>query len=203
MKLNLKSIQNMTSKTKSFVFTFVCVFFAVLLNVGGSMLAGNIAFPLYMDSVSTIAVAALFGLIPAIFVAILSNGLLAIFATTPWPFTTCHILTAVFAHLIFKFGGKNESYKQRFSIILFMWAGLASAISNTTVGSSISNFLFRGTTAIPQVDTAVQGIYLISRNLPFAVYWGGTLTNLADKAISVIISYTLYVLITKKLSQRN
>ncbi len=37
---------------------------------------------------------------------------------------------------------------------------------------------FSANTTIPQVDNAVQGIYVVTKNLSFAAYFGGTVTNL-------------------------
>ena len=52
-------------------------------------------------------------------------------------------------------------------------------------------------TAIPQVDNAVQGIYVVTHSLTFAAYFGGTVTNLIDKAFSATVSLFVYRVIRK------
>lgn len=187
---------------KRVFFIIFYTLFAILINTLGSVFAGKISFPLYLDSILTISVAALCGLIPAIICAMISNGILAFWFHTALPFMLCHICTAVLAWIIFKYGKKEDNLsttkkQNEIPLDLFMWAGLASALSNTTLGSSFSNFIFKGNTTIPQVDNAVQGIYVVTQNLPFAVYLGGTLTNLVDKALSALICFIVYKIIKK------
>ena len=52
-------------------------------------------------------------------------------------------------------------------------------------------------TVIPQVDNAVQGIYVVTRSLTFAAYFGGTVTNLLDKVFSATVSLFVYRVIRK------
>lgn len=183
--------------------------FATATNIAGSLFAGVIAFPLYLDSVMTIAVASLCGLFPAVLCAVFSNGAMAIFGNTAWPFMSCHICTAIIAYYIFKHERKvmnseepkenllvNKSTKQKSLLIeSFMWVGLFSALSNTAIGSSLSNFVFSAKTTIPQVDNAVQGIYVVTQNLTWAAYLGGTLTNLVDKSLSALVSFIAYKIV--------
>ena len=52
-------------------------------------------------------------------------------------------------------------------------------------------------TVIPQVDNAVQGIYVVTHSLTFAAYFGGTVTNLLDKVFSATVSLFVYRVIRK------
>ena len=52
-------------------------------------------------------------------------------------------------------------------------------------------------TVIPQVDNAVQGIYVVTHSLIFAAYFGGTVTNLLDKVFSATVSLFVYRVIRK------
>ena len=61
----------------------------------------------------------------------------------------------------------------------------------------MSALFYKATTSVPQVDNAVQGIYVVIRNLNVAAYIGGTLTNLVDKIISAAICYAGYQLILR------
>lgn len=183
-------IQNKLSVKKiAFIITFTVA--SILINYSGSVLAGIIAFPLYLDSILTIAVVALCGLIPGLICAALSNLLLSIFAHTGILFMICHLSTAIVAWLVFR----NENKKNPsspFSTSSFIWVGFISAITNSIIGDSISNFVYAANTSIPQVDNAVQGIYVVTRNLTYAAYFGGTMTNLVDKLICATISLFVY-----------
>lgn len=196
----------MKKSAKHILFIILFTLFATAANIAGSLFAGVIAFPLYLDSVMTIAVASLCGLAPAIICAVVSTGAMAVFGNTAWPFMTCHISTAIIAYYVFKHEHKvmniegqkenlliNKSTRQKsLSIESFMWVGFFSALSNTAIGSSLSNFVFSAKTTIPQVDNAVQGIYVVTQNLTWAAYLGGTLTNLVDKALSALVSFITY-----------
>ena len=219
---------------KQRIFTIVFTITGISINYLCSYLAGLIAFPLYLDSLLTIAVTALCGLVPGIVCAVGSNVLLCIFANTGILFTLCHISTAVVAHLVFySCGGFNTrtlcvltkgikadcnhlmrtTYsdacvgvvdferkkaaslsKTNFSYTTenFMWIGFISAVTNSVLGDTISYFFYSANTAIPQVDNAVQGIYVVTKSLKFAAYFGGTVTNLIDKVFSAAVSLFVY-----------
>ena len=178
---------------------FIVLFTAVSIGINylGDLLAGLIAFPLYLDSVMTIAVTSLCGLVPGIICAVASNLLLYIFANTGILFMPCHISTAVIAYFVFRTERKNHLKEKLLSSSSFMWAGFFAALSNSILGDTMSAFFYKGNTSIPQVDNAVQGIYVVIRNLNVATYIGGTLTNLVDKIISAAICYAVYRLILR------
>ena len=100
--------ENLTDKLTSKKWTSRRIIFTVLftaisigINYLGSFLAGLIAFPLYLDSVMTIAVTALCGLVPSLICAFGSNLLLFIFAHTGIFFSACHLSTALIAWMVF------------------------------------------------------------------------------------------------------
>lgn len=184
------------SSMKQRIFTIVFTVTGISINYLCSYLAGLIAFPLYLDSLLTIAVTALCGLVPGIVCAVGSNVLLCIFANTGILFTLCHISTAVVAHLVFYSEREKAASlsKTNFSYTTenFMWIGFISAVTNSVLGDTISYFFYSANTAIPQVDNAVQGIYVVTKSLKFAAYFGGTVTNLIDKVFSAAVSLFVY-----------
>lgn len=196
-------------KRKIFIIIFIVS--AIGINYLCSYLAGLIAFPLYLDSIMTIAVSALCGFIPGIICAVASNFLLYIFAHTGIFFTICHVSTAVVAHMVFSREFRNSSkasgirdvrninYSSSFSYSTesFMWIGLISAITNSVLGDTISYFFYSANTTIPQVDNAVQGIYVVTKSMKFAAYFGGTVTNLIDKVFSATVSMFIYRIFRK------
>lgn len=181
---------------KQRIFTIVFTITGISINYLCSYLAGLIAFPLYLDSLLTIAVTALCGLVPGIVCAVGSNVLLCIFANTGILFTLCHISTAVVAYLVFYSEREKAASLSKtsfsYSTENFMWIGLISAVTNSVLGDTISYFFYSANTAIPQVDNAVQGIYVVTKSLKFAAYFGGTVTNLIDKVFSAAVSLFVY-----------
>ena len=183
------------------LFSALCIIIAVIANFFGSVLARNITLPLYLDSVLTLAVTALCGLWAGIACAVLSNGALWIFYNTSLPFTLCHVLTAVCAYIVFRkfrspnstslFSASLRNDAAEFSIDAFLWAGLWSAITNAISGNVLVSLLFASATS-PNVDSSVQGIFIVVPNLTFATYYAGVLTNLTDKIVSAVVSYGAY-----------
>ena len=188
--------KNVMNRISLRMFTVIFTIASILINYMCSYLAGLVAFPLYLDSLLTIAVTALCGLIPGIMCAIASNALLCIFANTGILFMLCHISTAVVAHLVFYSERKKAKTpsKTDFSYTTenFMWIGFISAITNSILGDTISYLFYSANTSIPQVDNVVQGIYVVTQSLTFAAYFGGTVTNLIDKVFSATVSLFVY-----------
>ena len=184
------------SSMKQRIFTIVFTITGISINYLCSYLAGLIAFPLYLDSLLTIAVTALCGLVPGIVCAVGSNVLLCIFANTGILFTLCHISTAVVAYLVFYSEREKAASLSKtsfsYSTENFMWIGFISAVTNSVLGDTISYFFYSANTSIPQVDNAVQGIYVVTKSLKFAAYFGGTVTNLIDKVFSAAVSLFVY-----------
>ena len=81
--------------TRNYIFLTLLILISALLNIFCSIIASKTNFPLYMDSFATIAVAAISGLVPAIFVAVLTNGTLFLFGQLKLIFVLCQLMTAV------------------------------------------------------------------------------------------------------------
>lgn len=177
-----------------------CIFIiiSVFLNCMGSLLAGKISFPLYLDSIMTISIVALFGLVPGIICAVFTNIALQLFNNVNIFFVSCHLCTVFLSWIIFNSAKKNSTdNKENISVTYFMYAGLASAVSNAILGSILSVILFGGNTPNPQVNNCVQGIYFIFGNIDAATYIGGAVTNLVDKTISALVGFFIYKTYTK------
>ena len=94
--------------------------------------------------------------------------------------------------MVFRTERKNHPNEKLLSADSFMWAGFLAAISNSIIGDTISTFVYGANTSIPQVDNAVQGIYVVIRSLPVAAYIGGTITNFVDKLVSATVCLFIY-----------
>ena len=183
---------------KNILVTLCVLAVALLVNCTGSVIATKITFPLYLDSVMTIGVTALCGLIPGIICAILSNGILFLFDYTMLPFMSCHILTAVLSWLVFaREDKKNDSRSflernQSYEIDAFLWAGVWVALSNAILGNIIADMLFGARVNRQNSECTVQGIYVVTRNLLYSTYLAGFVENITDKMLSAVLSYGLY-----------
>ena len=166
------------------------IFISSALNIAGSILASETGFPLYMDSFATIAVAAVGGFVPAVIVALVTNGTLFCLGRLKLIFILCQLMTAVGSWAIFRLAKKNG--EEKFSLDSFMFAGILSSISNGIFGSLFAAFYHYNLTAIE------KGILFVTDNVIAANLIGGFLLNLLDKALAAFIAYGMYLLMIKK-----
>lgn len=188
-----KKIGNLNSALNLLVTVLITVS-AIFANYFGAIYAEKFVIPLYLDSILTIAVVAITGLIPGLACAFLSCLLLIILRSAPALFTICHIMTALLAAFVFHYYD-SKSKGEYYSLSCFLWAGFWAALSNGIIGNIISYFVFRGRTGRPSANVLVQGIYSATQNLSFAIHFGGLLQNVADKILSAVLSYLIYKLI--------
>lgn len=178
---------------KRVIFIFLATLFCIFVNYAGSVLAEILVFPLYLDSLLTIGLASLCGLIPAIVCALLSNIVLSIFTHCSILFSVCHICTAVFAWLVFFYYRRQSFPKyESFSFEAFLWAGFWAAISNAILGNIIADLVFAANTGRPSANTVVQGMYIVIPNLFFVNNLAGLVENFVDKILSGILSFCFY-----------
>lgn len=173
---------------KRFLLQSIFTVSAVLINYSGSLLASIIVFPLYLDSLLTVAVTACCGLAPGLLCAVFSNILLTVFSSASIWFTTCHLLTALIAWYVFYIYRRKNPNKEC-TIDIFLWVGLFTAIVNGILGNIIVSIVLSSISSRPQVDAVVQGIYVVIHNLQVATHLGGIIENLVDKILSALISY--------------
>lgn len=183
---------------KNILFTLCTLIVAVIVNCFGSVIATNITFPLYLDSVLTIGVTAICGLMPGLLCAVLSNGILYFFDYTMLPFMSCHIITSLFAWLVFLHADKKNRRRPLFEressyeIDAFLWAGVFSALSNAILGNIIADLLFGARVNRQNAECTVQGIFIVTRNLFYSTYLAGFIENITDKMLSAVCSYGMY-----------
>ena len=183
---------------KNIIFMICTLAIAVLINCIGSVIATKITFPLYLDSILTIGVTALCGLMPGLLCAVLSNGILYFFDYTMLPFMSCHIVTALLAWLVFVHADKKNKKRplfdqaQAYEIDAFLWAGVFVALSNAVLGNIIADLLFGARVNRQNAECTVQGIYIVTRNLFYSTYLAGFIENITDKMLSAVCSYGMY-----------
>lgn len=179
----------MNYRQKNIYFPLLILFSSVL-NIAGSILAGESSFPLYMDSFATIAIAAMGGFVPSVIVATLTNWTLFLLGRLKLIFILCQLMTALGSAVIFALAKKNG--EEKISLDSFMTAGILSAFTNGIFGSLFAAFYHYNLTAIE------QGILFVTNNVIAANLIGGFLLNLLDKAFAAFIAYGMYLLILKK-----
>lgn len=175
------------------LFIIIAAFLCIFVNYMGSVLAEVVVFPLYLDSLLTIGIASLCGLIPAIACAVLSNVVLSLFTHCSILFTVCHICTAVFAWLVF-YHYRRKSFPQQtlYNFDSFLWAGFWAAITNAILGNIIADLVFAANTGRPSANTVVQGMYVVIPNLFLVNNIAGLVENFVDKILSALLSFCFY-----------
>ena len=178
---------------KRVLFIILATVFSIIVNYIGSLVAEIVVFPLYLDSLLTIGLAALCGFIPAIVCAVISNIVLSFFTHCSILFTVCHICTAVFAWLVFYLQKrKSPNLKSLYTFDSFLWAGFWAAISNAVLGNLIAELVFAANTGRPSANTVVQGIYVVIPNLTLTNNLAGLVENFVDKILSALLSFCFY-----------
>ena len=187
----IASYEKITLKRELFI--IIAAFLCILVNYAGSVLAEVVVFPLYLDSLLTIGIASLCGLIPAIACAVLSNVVLSLFTYCSILFTVCHICTAVFAWLVF-YHYRRKSFPQQtlYNFDSFLWAGFWAAITNAILGNIIADLVFAANTGRPSANTVVQGMYVVIPNLFLVNNIAGLVENFVDKILSALLSFCFY-----------
>ena len=146
----------------------------------------------------TIGVTAVCGLVPGLFCGFISNGILFLLDNVWHQFIVCHMLTAFFAWLVFYMADRKNSKismlnkRKPYPIECFLWAGLFSAISNTILGTVICCLFFGKVEDRQYANYAIQGLFLITKNLYFSVYLAEFSANLTDKMLCAVTSFGLY-----------
>ncbi len=198
----LKKQEKITSKKIAFIICYTL--FAIGINYLGSLIAEIIVFPLYLDSILTISVAALCGLIPSLLCAFISNFILSIWTNSSILFSVCHICTALFAWCVFyaesKLNEQSGIRKTEISIDAFFWAGVWAAIANAILGNLIANLAFGSSPPMPQANIVVQCVYVAFNNQSLANNLAGIVENLIDKFLSAFISFGMYKIFIRKKS---
>ena len=177
---------------------FICLYslLCIAVNYLGARFAAAANFPLYLDSILTISVVALCGVIPGIICAVSTNMLMVIFMGSSPLYTLCHITTAVIALLVF-IHYKNKYPTEDLSVDAFLWVGFFSAISNAILGNIITDKVYGALTGLPQADTVAQAFFTAVHNRLFCIYTSGLIQNLTDKMISTLISFIIYKNLTR------
>jgi len=150
-----------------------------LLNATAGTIVHALQIPVYLDSILTIIVTLHFGLFPGLITALVTNGILAITDQVLFPFVCCNIATALLSWWFVSHRWLNRASG-------FIWLGIAIALANGILGSTLSYYLYSGVTMVHGIDRLVTGLVVTGQSLLTAVFWSGMITNLLDKLVSTL-----------------
>lgn len=142
--------------------------------------------PLFMDSILTAVAAALFGVLPGLAVAVLTNVFQEAFhgfAGRNLPFALCGAATALIVGLWARRGGFR-------TLGAAFLASIAVALANSLLGSAIAVFVYGGTTA-SNIDNLVAAFALVTDSILSAAFLARFPMNLVDKTIAVFAAWGL------------
>jgi hypothetical protein len=169
------------------------VFCNVLFNVSMNFLPGV---PLFMDSLFTVAVTLITGLIPGLVTGLLSNFAFTI-VTPPdlyVPGAEIYALCSMSSALVVYLFARKKNALVFFDLFLL---SILVAFVNSVLGGIISSVLFRGIDKFPS-DYIVAGMLIQDIPMTTAAIFARIPLNLIDKSIAVFGGYGIYVVANRK-----
>lgn len=168
---------------------------AVVLNVVGGTLVGLLSLPfLFLDTIGTFLVAALFGIRWAILVGVVSNLVLGVTSgPSDIPFALVQVVIAVIVGFI----ANRWGYTIRTAPI----AGIIVAIVAPLVGTAIAIAVFGGLTG-GAIDVLVLWLEQSGQSAFGAAFWPRLGSNLVDKILTAFVTLALLKAIPESLVKR-
>lgn len=157
---------------------------AALVNLLLFQLFLFIDFPLFMDSISTAVIAALFGPLSGVLTALLTHLGLEIWSGFSWlyaPWVLCSISTALLIGGAAR-PGLFDTIPQLVIVVLLV------SLANAFCGALLHTVLYDGI-AEHSTDMVVQGFQLLTGKLFWAAFWARVPINVVDKGLAVILAY--------------
>jgi len=169
------------------IIVLFAVFGGSLLNLALFYFVEVMQLPVFLDSIFTIMVTAVFGIWPGIVVGFLTNAgmeVLDAFSGTKIPFAAVNILTAILTALLVRKGFFDSIPGILVSVMII-------ALANALAGAFIVTLVFGGTTD-ESVDQIVRAITVTGKSLFTSAFLGRILINVVDKGLSLLIVYPVY-----------
>ncbi len=167
------------------------VFAGVLVNVLLSYLMNGLGLPLFLDTAGTISVTVLCGLVPGIFVAILTNVICMAFNPYAMYFTFINALIAVFtSYYTGRYSLKKLSKLILYILSLSLFAGIVSSV--------VQWLLFHGPqhNLISEMASGISGASEMSMFNAFLIT--NVFLNVLDKGISSLFVLGLLYVVPQK-----
>lgn len=186
------------SKKKRFPITVLAVIVAGLLNGIFCMISLNLSLPVFLDSIFTVMIAALFGLWPGLIVGLLSNFFFEVLSGFPgyyYPFAIVNISTALVTWLHVKYGHFEKASDA-------LWTIISLALINSVVGAILAAIVYGGVT-YKHVDSIVRAVVVTGQSVFTSAIFGRILINLVDKGIAVMMVFPIYRYFYRKWTNRD
>ncbi|SCZ77527.1 HD-GYP domain-containing protein [Pseudobutyrivibrio xylanivorans] len=174
---------------------WLLVLFGVAINLLPAFLTNLTGVPLFLDTIGTVVVSCVGGILPGIFTGLITNALCSIYNGVSMYFAIVNILIAMLSALYMeRFAYRGFRYKVYF--------GLAAGILSGGVGAYIQWHLFMS----PQnvlIQDSIERLTMatgISYAATFAVV--NTVVNIMDKALSIGIALNIIHFIPEKYKQK-
>ena len=173
--------------------SLVLIPIAVGINLIGGTLCSMLKLPLFLDTIGTLVVACLSGPWVAVLTGLLTNVFLAIVANpVNFPYAIVSVLVGLTAGYMARAGFFNKK-----SGIVAVW--LAVTLVNAVSAALITSFVFGGATGINGTSVVTAALVVALQDVLLSVFSSAILENLLDKGISVLIAYTIWRKIPRRL----
>lgn len=176
--------------------TILLVIAGILINILGTIINKVLGLPLYLDSIGTILITALSGVVPGVVVGFFSNVINSIQSAENAYYAAISVLLAIVVAFFVK-KGYFESFKKTLLMIV------PCAIIGGVLGSIIT-FLIDGL-GINTVSSLYLGNVLFKEDVVrtfLDLVSSGFLYDVVDKGISIIVAFLIFKLIPKDIKQK-
>ena len=168
---------------------------AVGINLALGKLAAAASLPLFLDTVGTVIVACLTGLVPALITGVLSQVVMAVIDNPTWlAFLPVQLVIGAYATL----AARSGTFR---SVPLAALAGLGLGLVASTLSWPISYFMFGGvtTSGVTMFTTLFTGMGV---PLQWAVYGASLGSDLLDKAVTFVLVRTVLAGLPRRAAAR-
>lgn len=145
-----------------------------------------IEFPLFMDSIGTALIAALFGPLAGVGTAFLTHLGLELWSGFGWlyaPWVLCSIATALIVGIAVRWNRFSSVPELVITVLLV-------ALANALCGALLHVLLYGGF-ADHITDSIVEGFQLLTGDLLWAAFLARVPLNIVDKGLAVLIAFIL------------
>ncbi|SDH79376.1 Response regulator c-di-GMP phosphodiesterase, RpfG family, contains REC and HD-GYP domains [Pseudobutyrivibrio sp. 49] len=189
-------MKNISQKIKEYDWCgWLFILIGIAINVLLAFICSILGLPLFLDTIGTILVSCMGGLLPGIFTALLTNALCTIYNGVSMYFAIINIFIAILAAVYeWKYANRSFIYK----ILFVLSAGLMSG----GVGAYIQWHLFLAPQN-PFIANSIEGLISatgFSKATTFFIT--NTVVNIFDKGISIGLALNIQHFIPEKIKQK-
>lgn len=199
--LDKKKKKNRWSKLPSKTTLLLCLVAATLNLLLSEFVGKVLQFPLFLDTIFTIVILFLCGVLPAIFTTFIYSIPSSLLANAPFYilFNICGIAIILITYVIMK-KGKRYEYSFIFTSLYLILAALIAAFVSSFIGGIIHSLgLLLFPTEVGEIVTErfVLSLFSINNNILISSIVGRLPITCIDRLISNFAAYGIYILILK------